>query len=116
MVASVNNQIVFHNFEYLLGGVLYKYGGFYLPFVVNGGSMVLCSIIALILFKPNMKRDPSDSNVDPNGDKIPKTKFRTLLKIPKLVYSAIILAVCGISCTWYLPIMQVGSVKLRTYL
>ena len=75
--------------------------------------MVMCAIIALILFKSNMKRNPSDSNVDANGDKIPKTKFSSLLKIPKLIYSWIILTVCGISCSWYLPIMQVGSVKLQ---
>ena len=42
----------------LIGGVLYKYGGFCLPFVVIGSTMVVCYITALIIVKPKQKNGP----------------------------------------------------------
>jgi len=89
-----------------VGGVLYEYGGFYLPFVVNGGSMVICSITALILFKTKLKSKPAHLSEDAKSDNIPKTKFSSLLKIPAVLYSCIVLGLSGISCTWYLPTLQ----------
>ena len=63
----------------LIGGVLYKYGGFYFPFLVIGGTMVMCSIIALIIFKTKLKTQV----VHCEATKAPRTKFSTLLKIPQ---------------------------------
>ena len=75
--------------------------------------MVICSIVSLILFKTKLKRSPSDSNVDSNGEQIPKTKFSSLLKIPALIFSCVNLGISGISCTWYLPTLQVSLVELQ---
>ena len=92
-----------------VGGVLYEYGGFYLPFMVNGGFLVLCSCYAFVLYKTKQKSKPEiNSNDDANADDVNKTKFATLLKIPAVVYSCIILGLSGISCTWFLPTLQVG--------
>ena len=63
----------------LIGGVLYKYGGFCLPFVVIGGIMVMCSVIALIMLKTNVKNEPAHCE----AAKVSRTKFSTLLKIPQ---------------------------------
>ena len=93
-----------------VGGVLYEYGGFYLPFVVNGGSLVLCSCIAFVLLKTKLRSEPEvRSSDDATSDDLNKTKFTTLLKIPAVIYSCIVLGLSGISCTWYLPTLQVGS-------
>ena len=94
-----------------VGGVLYEYGGFYLPFVVTGGSLVICSTTALVLFKTTLKNKPAHASDDANADDVNKTKFTSLLKIPAVVYSCIVLGLSGISCTWYLPTLQVGSVQ-----
>ena len=89
---------------------MYEYGGFYLPFVVNGGSLVLCSCIAFILFKTKLRSEPeAHLSDDATLDNLNKTKFTTLLKIPAVIYSCIVLGLSGISCTWYLPTLQVGS-------
>ena len=77
--------------------------------MVNGGSLVLCSCIAFVLYKIKQKSEPEvHSNNDANVDNMNKTKFTTLLKIPAVVYSCIVLGLSGISCTWFLPTLQVG--------
>ena len=63
----------------LIGGVLYTYGGFCLPFVVTGSTMVVCYIIAHIILKPKLKNRP----VLGEATKASGTKFITLLKIPQ---------------------------------
>ena len=63
-----------------IGGVLYKYGGFYFPFVVIGGTMVMCSIVSLIILKTSMKSGKSHYE----ATKLSRTKFSTLLKIPQV--------------------------------
>ena len=63
----------------LIGGVLYKYGGFYFPFLVIGGTMVMCSIITFIIFKTKLKTKLAHCE----ATKAPRTKFSTLLKIPQ---------------------------------
>ena len=91
---------------------MYEYGGFYLPFMVNGGFLVLCSCYAFVLYKTKQKSKPEiNSNDDANADDVNKTKFATLLKIPAVVYPCIILGLSGISCTWFLPTLQVGLSK-----
>ena len=63
-----------------IGGVLYEYGGFYFPFVVVGGTMVMCSIVSLIIFKTNMQSGKSHCE----ATKVSRTKFSTLIKIPQV--------------------------------
>ena len=64
----------------LIGGVLYKYGGFCLPFAVIGSTMVVCYITALIIVKPKQKNGP----VHCEATNMSGTKFSTLLKIPQV--------------------------------
>ena len=78
--------------------------------------MVICSIVALILFKTKLKSKPAHSSEDANADNIPKTNFCSLLKIPSVLYSCIVLGLAGISCTWYLPTLQVGSTRKNVVL
>ena len=64
----------------LIGGVLYKYGGFCLPFVVIGSTMVVCYITALIIVKPKQKNGP----VHCEATNMSGTKFSILLIIPQV--------------------------------
>ena len=63
----------------LIGGVLYKYGGFYLPFMVLGSTTFMCSIIALMIIKIKLKTGPDHNE----ATEASRTKFSTLLKIPQ---------------------------------
>ena len=74
---------------------MYEYGGFYLPFAVNGGSLVICSTTAFILFKTKLKSKPAHSSSNTNADDVDKTKFTSLLKIPAVVYSCVVLGLSG---------------------
>ena len=86
----------------LIGGVLYKYGGFYLPFVVTGGSLAMSFIIALFIFKYKFEYSPALYG----ETKESMTKFSTLLKIPQVTTACLIQGICGISVSWYLPTIQ----------
>ena len=106
-----------------LGAVLYQVGGFYLPFAVCGSVLVLCSVIALFLLKPDqeeerLKGDEESNGCDSNNNngsngrrniqiREEKTTFTKLLRMPTVLYSCFILCVSGISVSWYLPSLQV---------
>ena len=60
----------------LIGGILYNLGGFYLPFVVIGGTMVICSFVTMITFKTKLRSKAVKEST---------TNFRTVLKIPQVV-------------------------------
>ena len=86
----------------LIGGVLYKYGGLYFPFVVTGGTLAMSFIIALFIFNSKVESRPAHC-----GDtEVSMTKFSTLLKIPQVITACLIQGLCGISISWYLPVMQ----------
>jgi MFS family permease len=98
-----------------IGGILYELGGFYLPFVVCGGAMVVCSITALALFKTKLKSkvgNPSSSSSSASPEaKEPSAKYLQLLRVPGVFYSCFVLGLSGISISWYLPTLQVRIVK-----
>ena len=60
----------------LIGGILYNFGGFYLPFVVIGSTMIICSFVTIITFKTKLRSEAVKEST---------TEFRTLLKIPQVV-------------------------------
>ena len=60
----------------LIGGILYNFGGFYLPFVVIGCTMIICSFVTIITFKTKLRSEAVKEST---------TRFRTLLKIPQVV-------------------------------
>ena len=86
----------------LIGGVLYKYGGFYLPFLVTGGTLAMSFIIALFILKYKFEYGPALRGTTKES----MTKFSTLLKIPQVTTACLIQGICGISVSWYLPAMQ----------
>lgn len=85
-----------------LGGLLYEVDGFYFPFVVCGGSLVVCAIVTSFLI-PEVENDVNDSA---NDQKSTPTKFITLLKMPSITISCFLLIISEMSVTWYLPTLQ----------
>lgn len=82
-----------------IGGVLYEIDGFYFPFVLCGGALVLCTFIAACLLSVEDSFNPSDENEE-------RTPFRKLLKMPCIIMCCLVLVISETSVTWYLPSLQ----------
>lgn len=65
----------------LIGGVLYNYGGFCLPFVVIGSTLVMCFIVAHIILKTKLDNRPAHAQCETT--KVSETEYKILLKIPQ---------------------------------
>ena len=96
-----------------IGSLLYELGGFYLPFVVCGGAMVICSIATLYLFQTKMmkKRLGNGDAGETDGEETDReasssTTYCNLLRVPGVLYSCVVLGLSGISISWYLPTLQ----------
>ena len=57
----------------LIGGVLFKFGGFFSPFLVTGGTLSISSIMTIIIFKTELK-----SRTVIEATKLSTTNFQTL--------------------------------------
>eukprot|EP00095_Tigriopus_kingsejongensis_P007961 maker-scaffold135_size322082-snap-gene-0.13 protein:Tk07961 transcript:maker-scaffold135_size322082-snap-gene-0.13-mRNA-1 annotation:"mfs-type transporter c6orf192" len=84
-----------------VGGVLYQFGDFYLPFIICGGCLVLCSFGGWIFLKP--EEDGTDSS---QRETLPNTSFTKLLKMPTVIYCCLIVIISGLGSSWYLPSLQ----------
>ncbi|TRY71976.1 hypothetical protein TCAL_12664 [Tigriopus californicus] len=84
-----------------VGGVLYEFGDFYLPFVSCGGSLMLCSIFGWMLLKTE-----AESETEGDQESVESTSFRQLLKMPTVLYCCLIVVISGLGSSWYLPSLQ----------
>ncbi|XP_027055811.1 MFS-type transporter SLC18B1-like, partial [Pocillopora damicornis] len=85
------------SFGPVMGGVLYTVGGFKLPFIVTGGTMIaVIPILALTLGKGEEKKE--------NDDKESISRL-TVLKIPTVLVLSLCFAVCGLSFCYPDPIL-----------
>ena len=82
-----------------LGGLLYEVDGFYFPFVACGGSLIICATVATFIVS-----DKPDDVVEAQDSK--PTQFMSLLKMPSITISCLLLIISEMSVTWYLPTLE----------
>jgi len=98
-----------------LGGLLYEIGGFYFPFLICGGLLML-SALASILFEINKKGDVDGQSSEISNDvsdvenmvmmTTAPTTYRKLIKIPSITICCLLLIIAESSVTWYLATLQ----------
>jgi len=84
-----------------LGGLLYSVGGFYLPFLVCGGLLVLCGILGAWVLDKKVETEAEEDEVVMEG-----VRYRTLLTVPRVVVAAVVLVITGLSTQWYQPSLE----------
>jgi len=98
-----------------IGGLLYEIGGFYFPFAICGGLLMLSALLsALFLSKGKenkvgqnsvLSNDVSDEEIALAVDTTPTT-YRKLIKIPSITICCLLLIIAETSVTWYLATLQ----------
>ena len=76
------------------GGLLYEVGGFYFPFVICGGSLMICAIISFIIL------DLSNSSENVEDKQNLQTKYVDLLKMPSVLICCFLLISAQMSISW----------------
>ena len=94
-----------------LGGILYDYQGFYFPFVIVGGVLVLCSIMSSFIIDRNSSDSHSEDRTSLESGSIVANKpmdttFYKLLTTSAVVIPFIILVVSEMSVAWFLPTLE----------
>jgi len=89
-----------------VGGVLFEYGGFCLPFVV-AGSLILCSgLISLMVLTCKEVTDLEDDESDEDKNKEIVKDFRSAMKNPWILSCCLVTLLTGMSCQWYQPTLE----------
>ena len=88
-----------------LGGLLYELNGFYFPFAVCGGTLVLCAIFSLCFLENSQSKALHDSGKS-ISNQANSTQYRQLLKMPSIIASCALLVIAETSVAWYLPTLQ----------
>jgi len=94
-----------------LGGLLYNIDGFYFPFVICGGSLVICALVSSYLLKSSTTGTMTSGTLENNASESIKeasksVKFTDLLKMPSISISCFLLIISEMSVTWYLPSLE----------
>ena len=81
-----------------IGGLLYEVDGFYFPFVICGGSLLICALISCFF----VKSIPSENGGIAEDEMTKSVKFKQLLKIPSISICCFLLINAQMSVTWYM--------------
>lgn len=84
-----------------IGGLLFKIGGFYLPFLVCGTFLVIAGVLATLLLVIKIKKQQDEVQPEENN-----VKFRTVLKSPGILVACLVVIITGMSTQWYQPTME----------
>lgn len=84
-----------------IGGLLFKIGGFYLPFLVCGTLLVMAGVFASLLLVVKVKKQQDEVQPEENN-----VKFRTVLKSPGILVACLVVIITGMSTQWYQPTME----------
>ena len=84
------------------GGLLYEVGGFYFPFAICGGSLIICAIISFIILDLS---NSSENNVEDKQNQ--QTKYVDLLKVPSVLICCFLLISAQMSISWTMVSMLV---------
>ena len=82
----------------LLGGLLFQFGGFQLPFFVMGGALFLVFLVAFFLF-PDLK----SVAIKRNDEQYQTTRKLSLLKIPEFLLTLLMLFIGSLSIGFIEP-------------
>ena len=88
-----------------LGGLLYEIGGFYFPFAICGGILMLCAVLSALFLTNDRLSDnhasglSNDVSEDINMALVPTTYWQ-LLRRPSIVICCILLIIAETSVTW----------------
>jgi len=92
-----------------VGGILYKYEGFYFPFVIVGGLLLCCSLISALIIDKNKKPNDIDDKSLEGGllqSKQDYTTYRKLFSTAAISVPFIILVLSEMSVAWFLPTLE----------
>lgn len=96
-----------------LGGLLYEIGGFYFPFAICGGLLMLSGLFSAV-FLTNGNRNMVDQSLvlsndvsdEENTSVVATTTYRKLIKMPSIFICCGLLIIAETSVTWYLATLQ----------
>lgn len=96
-----------------IGGILYDYNGFYLPFVIVGGALIFCSIVATFII------DKSNANIILEGESqsyiggsdrleahAAAQYYCNILAQAEIITPMVILTVSEMSIAWFNPTLE----------
>jgi MFS family permease len=97
-----------------LGGLMYEYGGFTLPFLVCGILLVITGTTVSILLllvdraeaKDKAEHTDKKTTANPDAVEFPKLRLRKVLKVPGVLMPLLIVVFTGMSCQWYQPTLE----------
>jgi len=84
-----------------IGGILFDYGGFYLPFTVCGSLLVASACVAHCVLDPKEEQAGVSKEEDAGV-----TTYRILLCNPVMIVTCIVTICTGISTGWYQPTLE----------
>jgi len=87
-----------------IGGLLFEYGGFCLPFVTCGILLLFCGCMAYLVLDPNEEKDAAAEEEEEGP--VVKGSFRVLLSNPVMLLACIVTVVTGMSTQWYQPSLE----------
>ena len=83
-----------------IGGILFEYGGFYLPFTVCGSLLVVSGCVAHCVL------DPREEQVAAVKEEDRGVTYRGLLSNPIMIVTCIVTICTGVSTGWYQPSLE----------
>jgi len=86
-----------------IGGLLFEYGGFCLPFAICGTLLLLCGGLAYWVLDPN---EETDAAVEEEEGPVVRVSFRVLLNSPVMLLACMVTMVTGMSTQWYQPSLE----------
>ena len=92
-----------------VGGVLYKYKGFYFPFVIVGGLLLCCSLVSAFIIDKNDKDIGVGDHSVEGGQmqmKHANTTYRRLFSNAVISIPFVILILSEMSVAWFLPTLE----------
>ena len=81
------------------GGLLYEVGGFYFPFAICGGSLMICATISFFFLEPNHSPENMENEISSNGSN-EQTTYMELLKMPSVLICCFLLISAQMSISW----------------
>ena len=87
-----------------VGGFLFEYGGFFLPFATCGSLLLVCGCLAYFVLDPREEAEAA-AKEQVEGP-VERGSFKRLLSNPVMMLACIITIVTGISTQWYQPSLE----------
>eukprot|EP00090_Calanus_glacialis_P029708 TRINITY_DN47709_c0_g1_i1.p1 TRINITY_DN47709_c0_g1~~TRINITY_DN47709_c0_g1_i1.p1 ORF type:complete len:472 (-),score=104.19 TRINITY_DN47709_c0_g1_i1:99-1514(-) len=87
-----------------IGGLLFEYGGFCLPFATCGILLLFCGCLACLVLDPR-EEEKAAAEEEERGPAVAGS-FRLLLSTPVMLLACLVTVVTGMSTQWYQPSLE----------